>query len=136
MWKLPRENQRGLLAAYHSFYTYWARYVLSTFLPMANTSGHSKKLTMNAVFFLAYCIGNILGPQCFRASKAPSYSKGHEGLPECPVVAIASIVSYGLLRRWENSCRDKAEQENMKLSGDAAYSDLTDKMRQSSRYTY
>ncbi|KAJ5607720.1 hypothetical protein N7537_004339 [Penicillium hordei] len=53
MWKLPRENQQGLLAAYYIFYAYWAQYVLSTSLQMANTSGHSKKLAMNAIFFLA-----------------------------------------------------------------------------------
>ncbi|KAJ5143552.1 uncharacterized protein N7515_002339 [Penicillium bovifimosum] len=136
MWKLPRENQQGLLAAYYVFYTYWAPYVLSTSLPMANTSGHSKKLTMNAIFFLAYCIGNIIGPQCFRATDAPSYSRGYEGLLACLVVAIASIVSYGLLCRWENSRRDKTGQETMELSGDAAFSDLTDKEKQSFRYTY
>ncbi|KAJ5223579.1 Major facilitator superfamily domain general substrate transporter [Penicillium chermesinum] len=70
MWKLPRDNQHGLLAAYYVFYTYWAPYVLSTSLPMANTSGHSKKLTMNAIFFICYCIGNIIGPQCFRSNDA------------------------------------------------------------------
>ncbi|KAJ5746194.1 Major facilitator superfamily domain general substrate transporter [Penicillium odoratum] len=92
MWKLPRENQHGLLAAYYVFYTYWAPYVLSTSLPMANTSGHSKKLTMNAIFFLAYCIGNTIGPQAFRSDDAPTYSRGYEGLLACIVVAIAAIM--------------------------------------------
>jgi hypothetical protein len=61
MWKLPRSNKHGLLAAYYVFYTYWGPYAISTSLPLANTSGHSKKVTMNAVFFVAYCLGNILG---------------------------------------------------------------------------
>jgi MFS family permease len=136
MWKLPSDNQHGLLAAYYVFYTYWAPYVLSTSLPMANTSGHSKKLTMNAIFFLAYCIGNIIGPQVFRSNDAPSYSRGYEGLLGCLVVAIAAIIAYGLLCRWENSRRDKEEQLSMDSSEATAFSDLTDKEKRPFRYTY
>ncbi|CRL18209.1 Sucrose/H+ symporter, plant [Penicillium camemberti] len=136
MWKLPRENQQGLLAAYYVFYTYWAPYVLSTSLPMANTSGHSKKLAMNAIFFLAYCIGNIIGPQCFRSDDAPSYSRGYEGLLGCLVVAIVAILSYGVLCRWENNRRDKEAQSNVETSEVVAFSDLTDKEKRSFRYTY
>jgi MFS family permease len=138
MWKLPRENQHGLLAAYYVFYTYWAPYVLSTSLPMANTSGHSKKLTMNAIFFLAYCIGNIIGPQVFRAGDAPSYSRGYEGLLACLVVAMASIIVYGVLCRWENHRRDQegGPQVDAEPSEEAAFSDLTDLEKRAFRYTY
>ncbi|KAJ5689126.1 hypothetical protein N7462_003518 [Penicillium macrosclerotiorum] len=137
MWKLPRENQHGLLAAYYVFYTYWAPYVLSTSLPMANTSGHSKKLTMNAIFFLAYCTGNIIGPQVFRSEEAPSYSRGYEGLLACLVVAMASIIAYGVLCRWENTRRDRKEgpQSRTELS-EGAFSDQTDHEKHGFRYTY
>jgi MFS transporter, ACS family, allantoate permease len=73
MWQLPRSNKHGLPAAYYIFYTYWGPYVLSTSLPMGNTSGHSKKVAMNAIFFTAYCIGNIIGPQVFRRSDPPTH---------------------------------------------------------------
>ncbi|KAJ5626865.1 Major facilitator superfamily domain general substrate transporter [Penicillium herquei] len=138
MWKLPRENKHGLLAAYYVFYTYWGPYVLSTSLPMANTSGHSKKLTMNALFFLAYCTGNIIGPQVFRSDDAPSYSRGYEGLLACLVVAMASIIAYGFLCRRENQCRDGMNglQLNIEASEETAFSDLTDKEKSSFRYTY
>ncbi|KAJ5654150.1 Major facilitator superfamily domaingeneral substrate transporter [Penicillium lividum] len=138
MWKLPRENKHGLLAAYYVFYTYWAPYVLSTSLPMANTSGHSKKLTMNAIFFLAYCIGNIIGPQAFRSDDAPSYSRGYEGLLACIVVAIAAITGYGFLCRWENARRDRigGPRANGAASEAAAFSDFTDHEKTSFRYTY
>lgn len=62
MWQLPMTNQHGLLAAYYVFYTYWAPYCLAQTLWMANTSGHSKKVTMGAVFFIGYCIGNVWIP--------------------------------------------------------------------------
>jgi hypothetical protein len=104
---------------------------------MANTSGHSKKLTMNAIFFLAYCIGNIIGPQVFRANDAPTYSHGYEGLLACLVVAIAAIASYGFLCRWDNIRRDKVcPQSNEEPSEAAAFSDLTDQEKRSFRYTY
>lgn len=61
LWKLPHDNKHGLLAAYYCFYTYFAPYVLVTALPMANTSGHTKKVTMNALFFISYSIGNLIG---------------------------------------------------------------------------
>ncbi|KAL4794840.1 major facilitator superfamily domain-containing protein [Aspergillus venezuelensis] len=136
MWKLPRENKNGLLASYYVFYTYWAPYVLSTSLPMANTSGHSKKLTTNAIFFLAYCIGNIIGPQAFRDSDAPSYSKGYEGLLACLVVAIAAITGYGTLCWADNKRRDAKGEVDGVQEEQAAFSDLTDKEKRGFRYTY
>lgn len=136
MWKLPRENKNGLLAAYYSFYSYWGPYVLATTLPMANCSGHSKKLTMTAVFFLSYCIGNIIGPQTFQASDAPDYTHGYEGLLCCVVVAIVAISAYGLLCRWENRQRDSAGQDGADDHREEAFSDRTDKEKRSFRYIY
>ncbi|EXJ91985.1 hypothetical protein A1O3_00535 [Capronia epimyces CBS 606.96] len=135
MWKLPRSNKHGLLAAYYVFYTYWAPYVLSTSLPMANTSGHSKKVTMNAIFFTAYCVGNILGPQVFKASDAPDYSHGYAGLLACVVVAIASISAYGVLCWRENKKRDREGVGAEQISEDA-FSDRTDQEKREFRYAF
>ncbi|KAH8689183.1 putative allantoate permease [Talaromyces proteolyticus] len=135
MWKLPRDNKHGLLAAYYVFYTYWGPYVLSTSLPMANTSGHSKKLTMNAIYFLAYCVGNIVGPQLFRSSDAPAYSHGYEGLLACLVVAIVSISAYGFLCHMENRRRDREHRQPTEVALNA-FSDQTDKEKKDFRYTY
>ncbi|KAI9846609.1 MAG: hypothetical protein M1837_003850 [Sclerophora amabilis] len=137
MWKLPRSGKTGLLAAYYVFYTYWAPYVLSTSLPMANTSGHSKKVTMNAIFFLAYCVGNIIGPQTFQASDAPDYSNGYAGLLACVVVAIFSITAYALLCRQENKRRDREQGRGSAVEeGTDSFSDLTDQEKKSFRYIY
>lgn len=105
---------------------------------MANTSGHSKKLTMNALFFLAYCVGNIIGPQTFRSSDAPSYSHGYEGLLACLVVSIASISGYGVMCHLENRKRDRAQVagDHQVVEAANAFSDLTDKEKKDFRYTY
>jgi hypothetical protein len=106
---------------------------------MANTSGHSKKLTTNAIFFLSYCIGNIIGPQAFQEDDAPSYSKGYEGLLACLVVAIFAIGAYGGLCWWENQRRDREVLEaggEDAVQEEVAFSDLTDKEKKGFRYTY
>lgn len=71
LWKLPRSNKSGLLAAYLCFYTYFGSYVTAASLPMANTSGHSKKVTVNALFFASYALGNILGKNHCDAKPRP-----------------------------------------------------------------
>ncbi|KAK2666281.1 Major facilitator superfamily [Fusarium oxysporum f. sp. vasinfectum] len=142
MWQLPRDNQTGLLAAYYVFYTYWGSYVMSTSVPMANVSGHTKKVTMNAVYFFSYCVGNIIGPQVFQKSDAPTYTKGYTGLLISLIVSVVSISAYGLLCKRENAQRDQrhgtidtsmvAEEED----GALALSDMTDKEKITFRYSY
>jgi hypothetical protein len=39
----------------------------------SNVAGFTKKATVNAVFFIGYCAGNIAGPQFFVAAEAPNY---------------------------------------------------------------
>lgn len=36
----------------------------------ANVAGHTKKVTMNAIMLMAFCLGNILGPLTFRTKDA------------------------------------------------------------------
>ncbi|KAH0827737.1 putative transporter [Fonsecaea pedrosoi] len=140
LWKFDSDNRSGLLGAYYLFYTYWAPYVLATSLPMANTSGHSEKLTMNAVFFISYCVGCILGPQTFRSNDAPTYSRGFEGQMACFVVAIAAISAYGFLCYLENKRRDRQELGTASVSDSnltqTSFSDLTDFEKKEFRYTY
>ncbi|KAK7729015.1 hypothetical protein SLS57_002247 [Botryosphaeria dothidea] len=134
MWKLPRSNKTGLLAAYYVFYTYWGPYVIGSSLPMANTSGHSKKVTMNAIYFIAYCTGNIIGPQVFRADDAPNYTHGYIGLLACLIVSMAAILAYGAMCAIENKRRDNTAG----VAGETveAFSDKTDKEKRDFRYTY
>lgn len=103
---------------------------------MANSSGHSKKLTMNAVFFLSYCIGNLIGPQLFQADDAPAYSHGYTGMLACEVVAIVSILGYGLLCFLENRRRDRVYGKGVGEQGEEAFSDLTDMEKKGFRYVY
>lgn len=39
----------------------------------SNIGGFTKKATVSAVFFILYCVGNIVGPQLFFEDEAPKY---------------------------------------------------------------
>lgn len=141
MWQLPGGNKLSLLGAYYAFYSYWAPYTMSTSLPMANTSGHTKKVTLNAMFFLGYTAGNILGPQVFRAEDAPKYHNGYIGLLASLIVGSVTISAYGFVCRWENKRRDKVQgggpvPQTEDEKREEAFSDKTDKEKANFRYTY
>jgi ACS family allantoate permease-like MFS transporter len=108
---------------------------------MANTSGHSKKLTMNAVFFISYCCGNIIGPQLFRANDAPDYARGYIGLLACILVAMLAIAAYGFICARENARRDAVQAADLGTSDSEradieAFSDMTEKEKPAFRYVY
>ncbi|KAF5013811.1 hypothetical protein FDECE_230 [Fusarium decemcellulare] len=141
MWQLPQGNKLDLLGAYYAFYSYWAPYAMSTSLPLANTSGHTKKVTLNAMFFLGYTAGNILGPQVFRSNDAPEYHKGYIGLLASLIVGAFTISVYGLLCKVDNRRRDKLQgggplPQTEEEKREEAFSDRTDKEKANFRYTY
>ncbi|KAK8143179.1 hypothetical protein G3M48_007601 [Beauveria asiatica] len=105
-------------------------------LGMANVAGHTKKSFMAATIFVAYCVGNIVGPQLvWSETKSQHYPALWLGLIICYVICIvASLVLYVVLRR-ENKARSVMpmdEAESAKL----AFQDLTDKENPHFRYVY
>jgi ACS family allantoate permease-like MFS transporter len=42
----------------------------------SNVAGHSKKVVVNSMTLIAFCVGNILGTQTFQVSQAPGYIGG------------------------------------------------------------
>ncbi len=44
---------------------------LSLSLIATNFKGATKKMTVTAVLFVGYCIGNIAGPQFLKSTEAP-----------------------------------------------------------------
>jgi MFS transporter, ACS family, allantoate permease len=117
--------------------------VAVTALTFANTSGHTKKTTINALMFISYCVANIIAPQFFIATEAPGYITGYTAILAFLALAIISLVAYAVGIRIENSRRERraaeliaagvdieAEREAEKLS------DKTDKEKIHFRYVY
>ncbi|KPM40267.1 hypothetical protein AK830_g6289 [Neonectria ditissima] len=103
---------------------------------MSNVAGHTKKSFMAATIFVAYCVGNIVGPQLvWSPTKAQHYPALWLGLIICYIICIlASITLYFVLRN-ENRRRDALpvdEAERDKL----AFQDLTDKENPYFRYVF
>lgn len=103
---------------------------------MANVSGHTKKLTINATIFLAYCIANIVGPQVFIAKEAPDYTTGYNAIMAFEIVAIACLAAYAVGCIIENRIRDKREGTDIDVTLDTQLGDLTDYEKKGFRYIY
>lgn len=103
-------------------------------MPASNVGGYTKRTTATAFVFLAYCIGNIIGPHGFIGSEAPIYQTGCKLIIGCVAgqVVIAIALRFVLIRR--NRLRDAQgpviEDEN------AVLQDLTDFENPNFRYSY
>ncbi|KAL4862827.1 hypothetical protein BDV12DRAFT_202688 [Aspergillus spectabilis] len=54
---------------------YSAAMPVSMAMISSNIGGFTKRSTVNAIFFIMYCVGNVIGPQLFFESEAPRYQK-------------------------------------------------------------
>ncbi|CAI4220082.1 unnamed protein product [Parascedosporium putredinis] len=92
---------------------------------------------MAATIFVAYCVGNIVGPQLVKSqSKADHYPELWLGLIICYLICIlASVALYFVLWR-ENKKREATVPEDEAERAKLAFMDLTDKENPYFRYVY
>jgi hypothetical protein len=103
----------------------------------ANTAGHTKKVTMNAVVFAGYCISNIIAPQFFKASQAPLYPLGIGAMLTSYVLSISTISLY-MLYCWKENCRrNRADSSvDQRVHADTDFNDVTDQENVHFRYVW
>ncbi|KAH9947275.1 MFS general substrate transporter [Amylocystis lapponica] len=112
----------------------------------SNTSGHTKKNTINALTMATFSVGNIIGTEIFQAKDAPAYIPGKVAIMVLLIVQL--FVSF--LLRWINirlNAKRKvmlAEEKERRGWTDAdvqkererhAFLDLTDKQNMFFVYT-
>ncbi|KAK6718832.1 hypothetical protein SNK05_001979 [Fusarium graminearum] len=133
-WQLPRSNKGGLLAGYYMCASFVGALIVALQMPASNVGGYTKRTTATAFVFLAYCIGNIIGPHGWVGSEAPIYQTGCKLIIGCVAgqVLIAIILRFVLIRR--NRLRD--EQGPVIEDENAALQDLTDFENPNFRYSY
>lgn len=73
IWKLNPSNQVGRLMGIYISVGYAVNIPLCMSLVTSNVAGFSKRSVVSAMIFIAYCLGNIAGPQFYNSSEAPSY---------------------------------------------------------------
>ncbi|KAG9317546.1 MFS general substrate transporter [Chiua virens] len=137
----------GLKDAGHQGVLLFASYLTGTFgsalstiyaYNASNTSGHTKKVTINAMTMATFSVGNIIGTEIFQPKDAPAYIPGKTAIMVILIVQI--MVSF--LLRWINTRLNKerqrklAEEKARRGWSDAdvqrererhAFADLTDK---------
>ncbi|KAF3897686.1 Thiamine pathway transporter [Trichophyton interdigitale] len=113
----------------------------NAFLPLtysiitANYAGHTKKVTMNAIILMAFCLGNILGPLTFKDKDAPEYVPAKLTIVVTMSITIVSIFVLRLYYKYENKRRDRKLEEGQ-VQPAADFLDITDRENLSFRVSY
>ncbi|VEU21358.1 DEKNAAC102248 [Brettanomyces naardenensis] len=104
----------------------------------SNAAGHTKKITTNAVYLIAYCAGNVAGPQTFIAKQAPSYTGGKISFVVCDAFQVLIILAIYLSYYLGNKRKEKKESSAanaLKEIENYEFADLTDKENPFFRYS-
>ncbi|KAI1848377.1 hypothetical protein JX266_005683 [Neoarthrinium moseri] len=78
-------------------------------LIQVNFKGVTKKMTMTALIFIAYCAGNIAGPQLFISTEAPTYPTAFRAIMTCYALAICLCILLRFYLQFMNTQRCKTE---------------------------
>ncbi len=109
MWRLDRSSGNiGVLFAYYIVGSYVASLVVAMQMPGTNLGGYTKRVTGTAVVFMAYCVGNIIGPHAFLEAEAPTYPTGCQVILACSVAQIVITCGLRFLLMRRNKKRDAA----------------------------
>ena len=134
-------SKGGLLFASYLSGTFGAAFMLLLAWNASNLAGHSKKVTVNALTLVAFCLGNILGTQTFQASQAPGYIGGKISIMVC--LSLQIVVCF-ILRYCNDQLNNKnrdllagmSEEEKDRLRDTLAYADETDRKNPFFVYTH
>ncbi|KAH9951750.1 MFS general substrate transporter [Amylocystis lapponica] len=73
----------------------------------SNTSGHTKKVTVNAMTLAAFCVANIVGTETFLPKDAPQYIQGKISI----LVLLSSQFFLCFILRWINLRLNRKKQK-------------------------
>ncbi|KAI0144538.1 major facilitator superfamily domain-containing protein [Xylariaceae sp. FL1272] len=109
---------------------------LTVGLGASNVAGETKKSFMASAVFVAYCVGNIVGPQLVRSqTKSQHYPVLWTGLIISYIITIVSAIALYLMLRHENKKRNHLGLDQRQADR-LAFKDLTDKENPYFRYVY
>ncbi|GLA86598.1 hypothetical protein AtubIFM56815_010867 [Aspergillus tubingensis] len=109
---------------------------LSMAMISANIGGITKRATVSAIYFIMYCVGNIIGPQLFFESQAPRYQSGFIAVFVCLAVVVVDLVAFVVYLRWENARRDRLGMGMGEGEEREVLADVTDLKNPGFRYVY
>lgn len=138
MLAFPLQSPHARLAGYYLYNLAPIGMICCLSCFTSNVAGHTKKITVNALYLIGYSVGNLIGPQTFKSSQAPKYRGGQIAMVVCLAFSLV-MIAWVYFNYWnENRRRDKLEAEG-KLEfphiENYEFADLTDKENVKFRYT-
>ncbi|KAM5350021.1 hypothetical protein ACJ41O_006526 [Fusarium nematophilum] len=116
--------------------SYTANFPLTMAMTSSNFGGFTKKTTVTAMTFMAYCTSNIVGPHLFFDREAPGYKSGFLAIMICFSVAVVLCVMQRIYLIRENRKRDLADEALDVAPGTLNLMDKTDREIPQFRYVY
>lgn len=89
---LPLSNNSGRLAGYYLTQASPTPFVALLSLISSNVAGYTKKTTVAALYLIAYCAGNIIGPQTFQVKDKPLYRPAEITIICCWAACLVDLV--------------------------------------------
>ncbi|PMD46859.1 MFS general substrate transporter [Hyaloscypha variabilis F] len=135
-----KSKQIGLLISYYITLSFWSAQTLSLSMISRNIAGQTKKATVVATNFVAWAVGNAIGPQVFLKWNAPRYLIAFT----VHLVCYSLLVLVILFLRWhllrQNRKKDELAQAGIQEARDEqyihAFEDLTDRENPNFRYVF
>ncbi|QSZ32717.1 hypothetical protein DSL72_002296 [Monilinia vaccinii-corymbosi] len=88
---LPLSNSIGRLMGWYLVPASITSFVAILSMISSNVAGYTKKTTVAALYLIGYCLGNIFGPQIFRAEDAPRYQPAEIIIILCHLVGAVDV---------------------------------------------
>lgn len=131
---LPRHATAGKLIGDYMTNTIGASLPLIYSWVAANCAGHTKKVVMNAILLMSFCLGNIIGPLTFTGSTAPIYTPAKIAIMATGAVAIFATLLLMWKYAHENRRRTTRAEGAESQIEDSEWMDLTDRQNKEFRY--
>ena len=133
---LPSANNTGRLIGYYLTQASPTPFVALLSLISTNVAGHTKKTTCAAMYLIAYCTGNIIGPQIFVAKDAPQYRPAEITILACWAAGFCDLLLLWWYLRWQNRKKEAARKRpGYAKVAKQEFLDLTDKENPEFVYT-
>ncbi|KAI0709755.1 major facilitator superfamily domain-containing protein [Earliella scabrosa] len=140
------DTKVGLLISFYLTMAFGAVSVLNLAVMSNNVAGRTKQVVSSSLVFIAWAVGNAVGPQVFRADDKPRYIKAfiaHMVVYVLQIVVLFYLRLYlmrqNVLKRRAAALRETTEQgeaADEHLGHNHAFDDLTDRENPEFRYTY
>jgi len=104
---LPSSAKWGRLVGLWLCFFQGLGFSMSLTMVSSNVAGYTKKQLTAAILFTGYCVGNIIGPQTFKAKEKPGYHSAYIAMLVGYTVKLGAVCVLYLYMWNENRRRDR-----------------------------